>query len=163
MIPTIVSYIRSRVPRWSPPIFLLCLAGLSFAPLIPWLGFYWDDWPSIWFLHNLGPAGFRQVFASDRPFLGYLFTLTTWLVGERMLSWQIFALLARWLAALAFWRLLLALWPARRRQALWAAALFTVYPGFSQQPIAVTYSHAWLILAGFLASLLAFVRGLRQP
>ncbi len=154
---------RIRFSHWKTPLFLLFLAGISFAPLIPWLGLYWDDWPSFWFLHQLGPRGFRQVFASDRPFLGMLFTLSTWLVGERLLGWHLFALLARWLAGVAFWRLMLAIWPDHQRQAAWAAILFMVYPGFSQQPIAVTYSHAWLILAAFLASLEAFVRALRKP
>ena len=53
-------------PPWSLPIVLLIIAILGFGLFIPWLGFYWDDWPSIWFLHILGPQGFREVFASDR-------------------------------------------------------------------------------------------------
>src|SRR3990172_7390272 len=71
-------------PSWSLPVVLLVVAILAFGLFIPWLGFYWDDWPSIWFLHLLGPLGFRDVFASDRPFLGQLFILSTGILGEKI-------------------------------------------------------------------------------
>ena len=44
------------------PIGLLVLCLLSYALLIPGLGFFWDDWPAIWFYHSIGPGGFGQVF-----------------------------------------------------------------------------------------------------
>jgi hypothetical protein len=142
---------------------LLIIAILGYGLLIPWLGFYWDDWPSIWFLHTLGPQGFREVFASDRPFLGQLFILSTSIMGERILSWHLFSLFARWLAAVFYWGMLRQLWPENQLQVAWAALLFMIYPGFTQQPIAVTYSHAWLILAVLIASLGANIWAIRRP
>jgi hypothetical protein len=150
-------------PSWSVPLVLLIIAILAFGIFIPWLGFYWDDWPSIWFLHLLGPQGFKDVFASDRPFLGQLFIITTSVLGERTLNWHIFSLLARWIAAVAFWWLLRLLWPDNKRQTAWVAILFLIYPGFTQQPIAVTYSHAWVILAVFIASLGTNLLAIRKP
>jgi hypothetical protein len=38
-------------------------------------------------------------------------------------------------------------WPAQRDKAAWAAALFAVYPGFTQQPISVIYGQAFLLFA----------------
>ena len=148
-------------PR-SAPLALLAACFLAYGLLIPWLGFYWDDWPAIWFLHFLGPAGFVQVFAGDRPLLGYLFRLTTTLFGESALVWQVFGFLTHWLAALTLWGLLRSLWPKAHRPALWAALLFSLYPGFSQQFISVTYSHVFLLQAAFLGSLWAMIHAFRQ-
>lgn len=145
------------------PAFLLLLHLAAYGPLIPWLGLFWDDWPSIWFLHFLGPQGYGQVFAEDRPLLGWLFQLTTPLLGESTLAWQVFGFLARWVASLAFWGLLRQAFPGRPRIADWAAILFAVYPGFKQQYIAVTYSHVFLIQAVFFLSLFWMLRAVRPP
>jgi hypothetical protein len=149
-------------PTWSVPIALLFASLLSFGLLIPWLGFYWDDWPAIWFLHFLGPTGFGDVFAHDRPLLGRLFLVTTSILGESILNWQIFGFLARWGSSLAFWWLLRILWPSRPQQAAWMALLFALYPGFSQQFIAVTYSHVFVVLTSFILSLVTMILGVRR-
>jgi hypothetical protein len=145
------------------PAFLLLLHLVAYGPLIPWLGFYWDDWPSIWFLHFLGPQGYGRVFAEDRPLLGLLFQLTTPLLGESTIAWQIFGFLARWVASLAFWGMLREAFPQRPRIADWAAILFAVYPGFMQQYIAVTYSHIFLIQTIFFLSITWMLRAVRAP
>ncbi len=153
---------RFLAPIRNFPLALLVVCLLSFGLLIPWLGFYWDDWPTVWYYHSLGPDGFRQVFSVDRPLLGWIFAVTTRLFRDSRLGWQLFGLLARWASALAFWHLLRTLWPSARRLAAWAALLFAVYPGFTQQSIAVTYSSAWLILAAFLLSLDLMVQAARR-
>lgn len=145
------------------PLALLILCLVSYLPLIYRLGFYWDDWPSIWFHHLWGPRGFLQGFASDRPSLAWVFMLTTSLLGESTLGWQIFALLTRWLASLAFWWLLRGIWHNSKSQIFAAAALFAVYPGFSQQYIAVTYSNAFLVMTLALFSLGSMVWTIRLP
>ncbi len=134
-----------RFDSASVPFALLFFSFISYGLLIPWLGFYWDDWPAVWYLHTFGPAGFGDVFAIDRPLLGRLFSLTTSLLGTSVIGWQIFGILARWLSSLAFWWFLRGLWPGNPRQTALAALLFAVYPGFKQQFISVTYSHVWLI------------------
>lgn len=145
------------------PFALLLLCFISFGLLIPWLGFYWDDWPAIWFLHLFGPAGFGEVFAVDRPLLGWIFMLTTRLFGESTLGWQFFGLLTRWASCLAFWWLLRGVWPRRAEQAIWATLLFAIYPGFRQQYISVTYSNGWILLASFLLSLGWMIWAIRKP
>ena len=144
------------------PLALLVYCLISFGLLIPWLGFYWDDWPSIYYLHVLGPKGFIDAFAGDRPLLGWFFMLTSAIFGKSMLSWQIFGLLARWVCSLALWWVLRSLSPAHPRQAGLVALLFAAYPGFLQQYIAVTYSHTWMVLAAFFASFGIMILALRR-
>ena len=136
----------------SIPFALLFFCVISFGVLIPWLGFYWDDWPAIWYLQVFGPSGFGEVFAVDRPLLGWLFSITTPLLGTSAAAWQIFGILTRWLSVLAFWWFLRALWPDLPFQTAWTALLFAVYPGFKQQFISVTYSHVWILGTTFLIS-----------
>ena len=75
------------------------LTVLAHGLLIPWLGFYWDDLPKSWFLHLFGPMGFWKVYQVDRPFLPWIYMLTTPILGVTPLGWQILGLLAagcRW-------------------------------------------------------------------
>ena len=145
------------------PGVLLLLCILSFAPLIPWLGFYWDDWPAVWFFNSLGAAGFQQVFALDRPLLGWLFQITTPLMRESTTAWQIFGIFSRWVNAVAFWWFLRILFPRWRKLAALAAVLFVVYPGFSQQYVSVTYSHAFILSTIFIISMGLMVLAARDP
>jgi hypothetical protein len=155
-----------KLPRFtakSAPLALLLLCALAFVPLVYKLGFYWDDWPSIWFLHLWGPASFREGFALDRPLLAWVFMLTTPLFGESTTAWQYFSLFTRLLASLAWWWTLRGLWPRAGRQVFGVALLFAVYPGFSQQYIAVTYSNSFLVFTLFIVSFGTMVWAYRKP
>jgi hypothetical protein len=154
---------KPAFPLWSVPLALLGLCLISFGVWAPWLGFYWDDWPSIWYLHLFGPTGFLKVFAVDRPALGWLFTLTSSLVGTSPLAWQLFGVLTRWMSCVALWWALRTIWPRNPREVTWVAFLYAIYPGFQQQYIAVTYSQDWLILTLFFTSFGLMILALRQP
>ncbi|MFC2054044.1 hypothetical protein ACFLV7_07070, partial [Chloroflexota bacterium] len=145
------------------PAVLLILSLISYASLIPWLGFYWDDWPTIWFYHSLGAGGFREVFAVDRPLLSWMFMLTTPLMGESTIAWQIFGLFTRWLSGLTLWWMLRTLFPRWKMLAAWAAMLFVIYPGFRQQYISVTYSHGFIYMSLFFLSLGLMILAVREP
>ncbi|WP_447603670.1 hypothetical protein [Nitrospira sp. Nam80] len=142
---------------WITPPVLFLLCALSYGSLIPWLGFYWDDWPAMWVLHSLGGEGIRDYMSTDRPFLGWLYSVTYPLIGESPPAWHAFALIARWLIAVAAWWTLQGLWPENRQEAAMVACLFAVYPGFTLQPIAWTLSHVFVIFALFMFSLGAMV------
>ena len=135
------------------PLILLIVLLIAFGPLVPWLGLYWDDWPSLWFLHFFGPSIFPRVFTIDRPLLGGLFIFTTSLVGESIIAWQIFGILTRLISGLAFAWLLNILWPRRKYQVIFMTLLFLIYPGFQQQFIPITYSQVFVVLTIFFASL----------
>jgi hypothetical protein len=157
------SVMKISFPSKTIPLALFALCFLTFGLLIPWLGFYWDDWPYAWYDHVLGARGFSEVFTIDRPFLAMVYTLTAPIGGDSPLRWQLFGLVTRWLAVMAFWWSLNRLWPKHPRQAAWAAALFAVFPGFGQHWISVIYSRGYLVFAAFLASFGLMAAAVREP
>ena len=142
---------------------LLIVTLLSYGLVIPRLGFYWDSWGMNWIAQTRGPDGLAQYFSTNRPVWGLLYQLTLPALGGSALPWQIFGLLWRWLTSLALWGVLRLLWPRQPEPALWASLLFTVYPGFQQQSIALLYSHFEIVLTAFLASLACSLLALKYP
>jgi len=143
------------------PLLSLALCILAYGLLIPWLGFYWDDWPLAWFSHQFGAQSFIN-YAPYRPVSGWLYFLSFSFLGESTIVWQLYALLWRWSAVLAFWWLLRLIWPKAGRGVEMVSLLFALYPGFSQQPIAVTYSMYFLYYTLFLFSLSLTLLALRS-
>jgi hypothetical protein len=152
---------KNRFPAWTIPIALLFICILAYGPLIRWLGFFWDDWPTLWFLDRFGPGIFSKVYSIDRPALGWLFSATTALVGKTTLAWQIFSILTRWFACLSLWWLLREAWPNKKLENTWVVFLFALYPGFLQQPIAFTYSADWIAISLFFLSFWCMLRAVR--
>ncbi len=146
------SAVRSKLaginlPLWTAPLSLLALCAVSYGMLANKLGYFWDDWTIVWYIHFLGPSSFPAAFSFDRPLLAPIYMLTTSLVGESPLAWQIFAIFTRWLACLALWWALRAIWPKHVIETSSVAILFAVYPGFkavniSPSPMA-TPSWCW--------------------
>lgn len=145
------------------PGLLLLLVLLAYGLLIPWMGFYWDDWPFAWFLKFFGPSEFIEAFRPFRPLLGPIFMATTSIFGGHPLVWQILGLVMRFLLALEVWWLLRKVWPTRQSSALWVVLLFTVYPAYGQQWVALTHVNQELIPLLFLLSSFIFtVKTLRH-
>jgi len=145
------------------PAFLLLITLLGFGLLIPWLGFYWDDWAKILVSRLYGLGGYAAYYAEDRPLSAWTHIVFTPLLGHSPLGWHIFVLALRWLSGWAAWWCLNSLWPRARRLNLMAVLLFLVYPVFVQQPAAVTFHQQWLQYALFLFSLGAMVAAWRNP
>lgn len=138
------------------PVFtLFLLTLLAYGLLVPFLGFYWDDLPMSWIRYQLGIGAMVRYFSNNRPIWGMLYRLTTGLIPQIPVYWQLFALFWRWMTAVLFWLLLKRLWPRQEEMAFWASALFLLYPGFNQQWVAYLYSHFFIVLSLFLFSLLA--------
>ena len=55
------------------PIILGILTIVAYGLLLPFTGFYWDDWPFAWIARFQGPKAFFQAFEGVRPFLGPIF------------------------------------------------------------------------------------------
>lgn len=134
-----------------PAAFLLLIL-LAYGILAPRMGFYWDDLPFAWFLRFFGPAEFIPAFKPFRPLLGYVFLVTTSIFGGNPITWQILGLIARFILGLQAWSLLRRVFPTRERSALWVALLFTVYPAYGQQWVALTHVNQELIPLIFLLS-----------
>lgn len=155
--------VRLVLTRWGFPLFLFWVCVLAYGLWISRLGFYWDDFPITWIARTYGGEGLARYFSTNRPFWGLLYRLTTPLLGANPLAWQVFALFWRWVSGLLLWQLVKLTWPRHEDAARWAAALFVVYPGFSEQYISVVYSHFFIVLSSFLGSLGLMVRAMRAP
>ena len=149
-------------PPWMVPFALLVTCVISYGILANKLGYYWDDWTIAYYIHFFKSSIFKEVFIEDRPLLGWVYVMTTSLLGESPFRWQVFAVITRWLACTAFWWTLKGLWPGRTVKITAIALLFAVYPGFQQQFIAITYGNAFCIYACFLVSMGAMVWALRD-
>jgi len=146
---------------WTVPLALLALAAASFGLLIPRLGLYWDDWSQLLVSRLYGLSGYWPYFASDRPLSAWTHILLVPLLGVNPLHWQIFTLGLRWLTACAMVWAFCALWPNARRQVVFAAFLFLVYPAFTQQSDAVAYHQHWLQYLIFFISIGAMIQSVR--
>lgn len=149
--------------RFYPPLILLIIAILAYGLLISQMGFYWDDLPISWIRYQLGPEALTQYFSLNRPVWGILYQITTRIIPHVPIYWQVFALLWRWLGAVAVWGIARQLWKDKPRFALGVALLFLVYPGFNQQWAAFLYSHFFIVLFFFLFSLLCMLWARDRP
>lgn len=145
------------------PLVLLALTIAAFGILIPSLGFYWDDWPMMWFAKSQGPLGFPAAFAGDRPLLSLAYIVTTAILKIDPFQWQLLGMFSRWFVTLAAWWSLKQLWPDHAEQVGWVALLFAVFPGFKQQPISVVYSNGLFPLISYLFSYGLMILALRNP
>ena len=153
---------RSLARINSIPLLFAFLIILSYGLLVPFTGFYWDDWPFAWIANFLGPAEFIPAFASFRPFLAPIFLFTTSLIPPVPLLWQIFALIIRFLLTLSAWLLFKSMWPDRPAAALSASLLMLVFPGYSQHWVALTHINQELIpLIFYLLSFYFTVKAVR--
>lgn len=139
--------------RLHPALTLLIIAILAYGLLIPGLGFYWDDLPMSWIRYELGPEAMTRYFSTNRPVWGWLYQLTTRLLPQVPIYWQLFALLWRWLGAVVVWAIVRELWKDKPYFALSVALLFLLYPGFNQQWGSYLYSHFFIVLFFYLYSI----------
>lgn len=146
------------------PLALFLLTLLTYGTMLPWTGFYWDDWPFAWMAEFLGPAEFLPAFAPFRPFLGPIFFGTTSLLPPNPLVWQSLALLLRFGLVVAAWWSFEAIWPEARWQTLSAALLFLVFPGYSQHWVAYTHiNQEWIPFLFYLLSFGFTAQAIRKP
>ena len=143
------------------PLALLSLCILSFGLFIPWLGYYWDDWPVVVSTYLRGLGFFWNFYSGERPLEGWVYILTIPFLGTRPLVWHIFILAMRWLTVLLMWWVLRSLWPQRTRQITWMALLFAVYPAFEQQVFPINFSAHWIAFSLYFLSLGLMIRSLR--
>lgn len=72
-------------PSSTIPFALFIISILSFGLLIPWLGFYQDDWRLVWFSRSYGPSVFTDFFANERPLYSGIHMLTMPIIEIRRL------------------------------------------------------------------------------
>ena len=144
-----VLQVLQRVP---PPVVILFICLVAYGPLLPTLGYFWDDLPNMWVYHMFGPGGYISYASNHRPFSAWVFILTTSILGESPLGYHILALVLRWAGSVGVWWTVKQIWPSAQRQSLWIALLFAVYPGFSDLPIATVFNvHFMCLLLTFFS------------
>ncbi len=141
-------------------LVLVCIA--AYALLIPWLGFYGDDWGYVWMLYKHGTL---------EPFLRHtrvgfipVYDALKNVIGPFPWMWQLYMIFLRWVCGMGFWLVLHKCWPEKYRYTLFAAVLFVVYPGFMLHYAAVNLSAFFLLLGSFLFSIwfnIRFLEGSR--
>lgn len=146
-----------------PSITLLIAAILAYGLLIPQLGFYWDDLPMSWIRYELGFEAMTKYFSTNRPVWALLYQITTRILPQVPMYWQIFALLWRWLGAVTVWAIGKKLYPRRENFGLALALIFLLYPGFNQQWGSYLYSHFFIVFFFFLFSYYLMLRGRTIP
>ncbi|WP_162601137.1 hypothetical protein [Occallatibacter savannae] len=145
-------------------ILSLCaIAGMVYGIFVRSVGFYWDDWPVVWVYNSLGSQGITRYFAGNRPFSGWIYAKLAPLFGISPVGWQAANVGVRCLASIVVYFLFCELWPRRKDLAWIIAALVLLYPGFTQQAIALTYLSQFSSFLLFVTSLLLTVLALRSP
>ncbi|MHC1740413.1 MAG: hypothetical protein AB9897_04810 [Anaerolineaceae bacterium] len=158
-----MSKFRQFIQKWQAALLIILVSIFAYALLLPWMGFYIDDWTFTWTYQLYGQQGLLTYFSGNRPFLGLLYHVTMPLFQENILAWQLFGLTCRILLSLTFYWLMALLWPRRKTLTLFAGLLFAVYPGFLLQPIPIAFAHIWLVYLSFLLSNCFTILALRNP
>jgi hypothetical protein len=148
---------------WTAPVVLLIVVIASYGLYAKHLGFYWDDWSFAWVRFFQGLQGLKTMADITRPIRAYFEAALTPVLGINPLAWQIYAMLLRWIASLALWWFLRQVWGKHPRPIFMVTLFYVVYPGFSQQSLAMTYHFFWFFQAIFYLSLGLMVRAVRTP
>ena len=116
------------------------------------MGFYWDDWPWVWFSHIAGPTGMLKIDVGHRPLSGVVLFIGSLVGGESPLRWQMYNLFLRLGGVLALYWMLNQIWVDARWRNKWISLVFLVYPGVSHQFVSVNSSrHLFSLIPFFLS------------
>lgn len=144
-------------------LLITSLTLLAYAPLIPFLGFYSEDFFFSYVAHFYGSDGLIKSLSIDRPFNGYLLSFLYFTLGlkNNVFLWHLFALLIRLIGGYALFFTLLKIWPKKIFLATSITLLFLTYPGFLQQTLPLGYSVHIITLTSWVISLLFSVLALK--
>ncbi len=147
--------------RESTSLFIpIVLVGLiTYLPIVPWLGFFHDDWYVV--ASKVGGVSLTEMFYSDRPWMGRFLGLIYQLVNVRVVGWHLVAILLRIVYALAFAQLLVIRLPGRRPLVTLMAILSLIYPGYSMLPSAATYPPHYFAMTLALISIALSLKALQ--
>jgi len=144
------------------PLLLLGLALVTYGVFITSLGFYWDDWPPLVFSHIADKSALLEYFSFDRPFQSWTYYLLLPICRDSAFAWQLSVILFRWTSAFALYSAFALVLPRYKHILQWAAVLFIVFPGFSDQYASVAFGSHFLTYTVFGLSLLTMVLALKD-
>jgi hypothetical protein len=158
-----IFYPEGTFRAWTVTVVLLVAAVACYGLYAKDLGFYWDDWGFAWARYFRGLPALITMAGLTRPLRTYYEVALTPLLGVNPLYWQVYALLMRWIAAVALWWCLRQMWKDHPRPIFMVALFYVVYPGFGQQALAMTYQYFWLFQAVFYVSLGLMIWAVHNP
>ncbi|EKD89911.1 MAG: hypothetical protein ACD_32C00113G0020 [uncultured bacterium] len=125
-------------------LLITVLSLLAYFPLIPYLGFYSDDFFFGYVAHFYGSQGLIESLIIDRPAHGYLLAFLYQLLGDNVLLWHICMFIVRLFGGYALFYLLKKLWPDKLSVITSITLLFLIYPGFLEQPLPLGFG-IWIL------------------
>ena len=147
----------------SVPWILLAACILAFGLMIPNLGYFQDDWNFVFNYYSFGKKGLSEFMQYDgRPYAAWIFNTGFSILGFKPIYWHIAELLIRWMTGYTLWLIFRTLWPNYKWQTISASLLFLLYPFFTLQPLAVTYTLHWTGYLLFSLSLYFMVQAARK-
>lgn len=118
-------------------LLITSLSMLAYLPLIPFLGFYSDDFFFAYVSHFFGITGIMDSLVVDRPFNGYLLAFNSFLLGlgDNIFFWHVYIFLMRLLGGYLLFFSLQKIWPNKLSIITSITLLFLVYPGYLRQTL----------------------------
>lgn len=108
------------------PLFLWLLTFIAHGTLLPWLGFYMDDWSLLWLAETQGDLSpFLQY---NRPWLIPVYSFLIEILGANTLLWHALLCMLKYLGALAVWYLMGNFFPKRNYLAAIISIFYLLYP-----------------------------------
>ena len=150
-----------EIRAWTVPIVLFLVVFAAYGLYFNHLGFYWDDWSFTWTHYFQGLAGLKTLFFT-RPLRAFIENAEYQLIGLNPSLWQLYSIGLRWLASISLWWFLRQLWKEQNLSSFMIALIYSVYPGFSQQSISVTYHYMWLFQTVLFISFGMMVRAIKN-
>lgn len=115
------------------------ICGLGFGLQVRQLGFYWDDYASLYVYQEHGAEVFAEWSGGQaRLVAGYVLTAMWDTFGANPTPWHILNFALYGLSVLLFWGILRCVWPQHRTQTTLTALLFAVYPSYHLRPIPIS-------------------------
>lgn len=139
---------------------ILVLSAAAYLLFSGQTGFTSDDWYLVYAGLTGGLEKFKAVFAGDRPFRAYIAWPVFSLFGLRPQLYILLSYALRVGGALAFFWLLRLAWPRQGRLTVALAALFAIYPGWTDQFIPFDIQAHLLGVAAMLFSIALSLRAL---
>lgn len=147
---------------WFFPLALLIVGVAAHGLMIPYLGFYWNDWEGIYF-HELELPAIGFQYYAERPLSALIYLALFPVTGSNPVAWHVSSLLLRWIGLLAVYYTLNSLWRYHESRHRWIVALLFVFPGYFLQPVSVAFSPHLVTFALYGFSLLSMVIAIRKP
>lgn len=126
---------------------------LIYAPFIPFLGFYGDDWFFTYIGHFYGFNGLLESKVMERPITGYVHAINYFLLGANVFLWHIAMLIVNLFSSYILFFSLKRIWPRRLLTVTSLTILFSLYPGFLQSPSSPAYLPVKINMAVWITSL----------